>query len=196
MLKNLPGVNIPIINKYKENESMDIDMDDTSKKYIVQGDGAESEIIKQLEDKAFKKTALREFRPSQTINKLGSPIYFVSAHNDLTDEEFLLYYRDRLLGAIQNGGTFLITDGKGADEKIARFLRDNKGYTTIYHLYNRPNHNYGNFLTKGGYNNEIERDIAMSIDSTQDILWIKSCRDKSRVSENFIRRLKISNQTI
>jgi hypothetical protein len=116
------------------------------------------------------------------------PIYFVSAPQDLTDEEFIDFYRDRLLAAIKDNGLFYITDGRGADEKIARFLKNNNADVVLYHIGYSPNRNICQFSTKGGYRNEEERDRIMTRDSTQDILWIRA-GDKSRVYHNYMRRL-------
>lgn len=106
---------------------------------------------------------------------------FISGHLDLSQEEFNNYYAEKIYKAIKENCNFVIGDARGADSYAQKLLssymskEDSSLYdrVTIYHMKEKPRNNFGNFKTKGGFNDDEERDSQMTKDSTEDILWIR-----------------------
>lgn len=138
-----------------------------------------------------------------------SQIYFISGHLDLTEQEFEKYYVEKINFAISNECSFVIGDAKGADLLAQKYLTNciSNNLTfhdkvTIYHMFKKPRNNFGNFKTIGGFENDNDRDVQMTNDSTDDILWIRSKEEQllklgakydpnyvSGTQKNMIRRL-------
>jgi cephalosporin hydroxylase len=71
-----------------------------------------------------------------------------------------------------------------------------KNYTkvTVFHMYENPRNNVGEFVTQGGYESDKERDSAMTFNSTYDIAWIRPGREKSGTAKNIKRRSEINTK--
>ena len=108
--------------------------------------------------------------------------HFVSGHLNLTKDEFNTHYVDKLLGAVKNNYTILTSDSKGADAMTQQFLFD-LGYKNvfIYHMFDKPRINIGDFPTVGGAKSDEERDSNMTRDSNVDIAWVRSEEETKRL---------------
>jgi len=62
-------------------------------------------------------------------------------------------------------------------------------------MFDTPRNNSG-FLTKSGFKNDRERDIAMTQASTKDIAWVRKGREKSGTQDNINRRNELTKAII
>lgn len=116
---------------------------------------------------------------------------FISGHLDLTEDEFNYFYKDKIDLAISLDSEFILGDAKGADTMAQTYLSERKySKVVVYHMFNSPRNNVGNFPTKGGYISDEERDKAMTNDSNSDIAFIRKGREKSGTAKNLLRRMK------
>lgn len=109
--------------------------------------------------------------------------YFISGHLDLTEKEFIENYQNKIQNAILNNNTFVVGDAMGADSLAQKYLRDNiqdKNKVTVYHMFDEPRNNFGDFPVKTGFKNDDERDAQMTRDSDADILWLRSVEEQKR----------------
>ncbi|MCY1079238.1 hypothetical protein [Archangium lansingense] len=114
-------------------------------------------------------------------------ICFISGHLDLSEQEFQEHYAPRIDRAIALGATFVIGDARGADAMAQSYLKLKGATAIVFHMFDSPRHNAG-FPTKGGFKNDSERDSAMTLDSTEDLAWIRPGREKSGTAKNLQRR--------
>ncbi len=101
-------------------------------------------------------------------------IFFISGHVDLEDEEFLRYYQPQIDQALEMEASFVLGDARGADGMAQKYLATRTKKVTIYHLYERPLYNHGNFSTIGDFKSHAEKDAAMTNASSEDIAWVRS----------------------
>lgn len=113
--------------------------------------------------------------------------YFISGHQDLSKEEFDEHYKKRILDAVKSNASFVIGDARGGDSLAQKWLsylcRSNPDLhqrVTVYHMYQRPRNNLGNFPTKGGFESDEERDDAMTKNSQEDILWVRTPAEQQK----------------
>nr|QBK85938.1 MAG: hypothetical protein LCMAC101_05330 [Marseillevirus LCMAC101] len=131
--------------------------------------------------------------------------YFISGHIDLEEEEFEKYYRQKIDTALDDGASFVVGDARGADSMAQQYLKQKTEKVTVYHMYEKPLHNYGNFSVCGGFKSHSQKDAAMTKISTKDIAWIRSpdtmkrmlgdkydLKRKSGTERNLLRRKKQS----
>ena len=123
-----------------------------------------------------------------TTNK----VVFISGHRDITQDEFDKYYLDILDKLAENPHvTFVVGDYQGVDYMAQQALSEmvNPDRVTVYHMFEKPRHLANNkFHLKGGYKNDIERDSAMTHDSTEDLAWIRKGKETSGTAQNILRR--------
>lgn len=118
-------------------------------------------------------------------------VAFISGHLNLTDEEFSLYYKNRILQAAQVGARFVVGDARGTDLMAQQLLRDiGCRAVTVYHMHQSPRHNAGSFSAIGGFLSDEDRDHAMTQDSTCDIAWVRPGRESSGTARNLARRAR------
>jgi hypothetical protein len=119
-------------------------------------------------------------------------VYFISGHRDITQDEFDKYYLDMINRAAEDiSATFVVGDYYGVDFKAQQVLSKivNPDRVTVYHMFDKPRHLANNmFRLKGGYKNDIDRDSAMTRDSTDDIAWIRKGKETSGTAQNILRR--------
>lgn len=117
---------------------------------------------------------------------------FVSGHLDLTPDEFQEHYVPKLQNAVAQNHTFVVGDARGADALAQGFFAYfiEKDRVTVYHMFDSPRHNIGNFKTVGGFKSDNERDSEMTRMSNYDIVWIRSGRENSGSAKNLARRTK------
>lgn len=113
--------------------------------------------------------------------------YFVSGHLDITIDEAHEHYRPRITQAIAEGATFVVGDAKGADWLAQAFLKGRGAKATVFHMFKKPRHNEG-FPTKGGFESDLARDIAMTEASDADIAWVRPGREGGGTALNLARR--------
>jgi len=121
-------------------------------------------------------------------------IYFISGHRNITDDEFMTHYSSKINEALRDpNASFVVGECDGVDSKAQKFLIGKTENLIVYHIGNEPVNNIGNWKTKGGYNNHIERDSAMTKDSDIDIFWIRNWGENSGTEQNILRRKQIKN---
>ena len=114
--------------------------------------------------------------------------YFISGHQDLIQEEFDTHYKDRIINAInENDSNFVVGDARGADtsaqQLLAHHCKTNKSLynrVKVYHMFHKPRNNFGRFKTMSGFQDDDERDEAMTNASDEDILWIRSPEEQKK----------------
>lgn len=121
--------------------------------------------------------------------------YFISGHRDITKKEFQLHYAKPIMNAVLRDpkSKFLMGDYYGVDEMAQAYLSELKNkYTEIdivvYHMFDSPRNCVDGFATKGGYINDHARDSAMTVDSDEDIAWVRSGKSDSGTAQNILRR--------
>ena len=114
--------------------------------------------------------------------------YFISSHLDLTENEFNEHYKSIIDEVLLNQDNFIIGDARGADTMAQMYLFNKTNKVTIYHMFNNPRNNVGNFKTIGGFCSDSERDSAMAQSNDHDIAWVRPGREKSGTAKNLKRR--------
>ena len=117
-------------------------------------------------------------------------IYFVSGHLDLTDDEFAAHYAPAIDEARARGGRFVVGDARGADLLFQRHARAHALAVTVFHMFERPRNNVGEFATVGGFTSDDARDAAMTAASSRDIAWVRPGRERSGTARNLERRAR------
>ena len=139
-------------------------------------------IVFQTVGKKYKNKELR----------MTNRIYFISGHRDITQEEFDKYYLEILDKVAEDASaTFVVGDYEGVDfmaqQALAEMVSPNR--VTVYHMFDKPRHLASDkFNLKGGYKNDIDRDSAMTRESTDDIAWIRKGKETSGTAQNILRR--------
>lgn len=107
--------------------------------------------------------------------------YFISGHTDLTYDEFIKRYKDRIDRAVSEGASFVIGDAPGVDTYTNMYLSDKWLDLVVYHIGTEPKNNPGNFPTCGGFKNHDDKDAAMTNVSDEDILYIRSIAEQQAI---------------
>ena len=119
-------------------------------------------------------------------------IAFISGHLDLTQEEFNEHYIPKIQEAIGRGDRFVVGDAKGTDTMAQAYLlyRDlvRPGFVSVYHMFENPRNNVGDFEPRGGFKTDEDRDSMMTAVSDYDIAWVRPGREKSGTAKNLERR--------
>lgn len=113
-------------------------------------------------------------------------IYFVSGHLNLTQKEFDEHYADKILDAIKSNSKIITSDSKGCDTFTQQFLVNNAvkpNNVVIYHMFDKPRVNIGNFPSVGGAKSDEERDSMMTRNSTHDIAWVRPESETKKLVE-------------
>jgi hypothetical protein len=114
--------------------------------------------------------------------------YFISGHRNVTREEFNIHYAEKIVDAIMENASFVVGDCPGVDmmaqEWLKRCLVDR---VTVYHMLESPRCNAG-FPLKGGFKSDVERDYTMTLDSDDDIAWVRPGCERSGTGNNLDRR--------
>ena len=116
--------------------------------------------------------------------------YFISGHLSLTEEEFKLHYQSKIDIALDEACSFVIGDARGADALSQKYLKGKTENVMVYHMFESPRNNAG-FKTMGGFTSDRSRDIQMTMDSDEDIAWVRPGREESGTAENLKRRLRL-----
>ena len=131
----------------------------------------------------------------------SAKVYFISGHLDgLSDEIFSLHYKPSIdLGIGEEKSQFVMGDSVGADtmaqhylDEMAKSVPGLRDRVTVFHMFDKPRNNVGNFATHGGFKDDESRDRAMTMWSTDDILWIRSAEESKKLYGKKFRANRIS----
>jgi len=114
--------------------------------------------------------------------------YFISGHLDLTEDEFNEHYGPIIDLALSDQDSFVIGDARGADTIAQAYLTNKTSRVIVYHMFESPRNNVGDFPTIGGFRSDNERDSSMTQNSDHDIAWVRPGRKKSGTAKNIERR--------
>ena len=120
--------------------------------------------------------------------------YFISGHRDITPAEFSRSYSQMILSVQPSAGeeaTFVVGECAGVDSMAQDFIHalNNPGiHVVVYHMFTKPRYNPYNYPTAGGYQNDYDRDCAMTMASDEDILWVRPGKENSGTAQNKVRR--------
>lgn len=117
-----------------------------------------------------------------------TPVAFVSGHLDLSEDEFRLHYVELIEAAAARGCGFVVGDARGADLLFQRHAHARGLQVTVFHMFERPRHNLGEFPTVGGFPSDASRDAALTAASSFDIAWVRPGRERSGTARNLRRR--------
>jgi hypothetical protein len=81
------------------------------------------------------------------------------------------------------------SEGKIESNFLPEGLRER---VTVFHMFDKPRNNIGNFATHGGFKDDESRDRAMTIVSTDDILWIRPVEESKKLYGKKYRPNRIS----
>jgi len=124
-------------------------------------------------------------------------VYFISGHRDITPEEFIALYEPIIEDALKDPqAKFVVGDCSGVDKIAQAYLAQqvSKEAVTVYHAYENPRNNMGNFPTCGGFTSQTKKDAAMTEASDADIAWVRPGYEDSGTARNLKRRLKASQR--
>jgi len=114
--------------------------------------------------------------------------YFISGHRNITEKEFKEHYISTIDKILVSGDCrFVIGDYYGADIMAQNYLKEKSANVTVYHMLVAPKNNAG-FPLIGGFENDEDRDAAMTSVSNRDIAWVRSGNDISGTAINLRRR--------
>jgi hypothetical protein len=121
-------------------------------------------------------------------------ICFISGHRDISENEFREHYENKIFEAINQDCSFVLADCRGVDEQSQKFLKAfNVKDVKVYHMFEEPRYNSG-FECIGGFQNDIERDTAMTEASDYDIAWVRPGKERSGTAQNIERRKNINRK--
>ena len=123
--------------------------------------------------------------------------YFISGHRNITEEEFTNYKN-----ALQNilnekpDALFVVGDYEGVDIMCQHFLIDElnvePSQVTVYHMYDTPRNIHPQITNiVGGFENDEDRDAAMTYISCADIAFVRDHTTWSGTGQNILRRFKL-----
>ena len=137
----------------------------------------------------------RGFQEVKEMEKAKEVTYFISGHRDITEDEFERNYKIALEAVVNNvpDCKFVVGDCQGADIMAQNYLIDVLGVDpdriTVYHVGDKArnlNPEIRNIMC--GFEDDREKDAAMTYASSDDIAFV---RDNTRISgtaENILRR--------
>lgn len=128
--------------------------------------------------------------------------FFISGHRDLTEGEFEQFYIPKINEVIDKyNADFVIGEYEGADIMAQNYLVDTLNYNLdkifVYHMGDKPrcsNPKIKNFIS--GFSDDIDRDTCMTIDSDEDIAFVRKGRYESGTSQNIIRRTEFDAKSL
>lgn len=124
------------------------------------------------------------------------PIYFISGHRDITVANFYKHYVPMIDIALDNDYcSFVVGDCMGVDI-MAQIYLASKGIhdVTVYHMLEHPRFSHPTYERKGGYISDVDRDLAMTLNSDIDIAWIDKGRERSGTGQNLERRTWVNER--
>lgn len=121
--------------------------------------------------------------------------YFISGHRDITLKEFQQHYAKEIMNVVLRDHTskFVVGDYYGVDQMAQDYLWSLKQKyvdieITVYHMLESARNNENGFPTLGGFKNDHDRDSQMTLDSDEDIAWVRAGKSNSGTAQNLLRR--------
>ena len=137
----------------------------------------------------------RGFQELLDREKAKEVTYFISGHRDITEDEFERNYKITLEGIVNEvpDCRFVVGDCEGADIMAQNYLLDVLGVDpdriTVYHVGDSArnlNPKVCNIMC--GFENDREKDAAMTAASSVDIAFVRNNTEISGTAENILRR--------
>lgn len=101
-------------------------------------------------------------------------VAMVSGHTDLTEEEFLKYYKEKIDDYLVQGYSFVVGGADGADKLTQLYLSTYpKVEVTVYDKGSQKNVHCNRFKHVNGFSSYPERDEAMTDASSVDICILR-----------------------
>lgn len=125
--------------------------------------------------------------------------FFISGHRDITIDEFNTLYKDKIKQVIKDyNAYFVVGDYEGVDILAQDYLINELKYDankiTVYFMGDIPNKINSKIKNlSGGYQNDIDRDTAMTNASDEDIAYVRKDRWTSGTAQNILRRYEFTN---
>ena len=124
-----------------------------------------------------------------------SKTYFISGHRNITETEFEKY-KNSIKKVLEKepDAIFVVGDYYGVDIMAQNYLLDElnvePNQVIVYHMFETPrNVNPKVIKTIGGFENDEERDSAMTANSSKDIAFVKDHTKLSGTAQNILRRM-------
>lgn len=123
--------------------------------------------------------------------------YFISGHRDITKEEFEKNYcpiiDDIVKSNLPANIRFIMGDYHGADYMSQHYLVEVLNFPPericVYHMGKKPMNIHPKIDNRvGGFNNDEERDSAMTRDSHIDVAFVRNHNKWSGTGANILRR--------
>ena len=147
---------------------------------------------KRIDDRNIEELLTELNEPEEIDETLNT--YFISGHRDITENEFEYYYIPLINEALSENpnAKFIVGDCDGVDIMAQNYLVsiiDDISRITVYCVGDTPkNINSEIIYIKNGFNDEREKDIAMTNASFKDIALVKQCEYITGTGENILRR--------
>lgn len=147
---------------------------------------------KRIDDRNIEEI-LKELNEPEEIDETLNT-YFISGHRDITENEFEYYYIPLINEALSENpnAKFIVGDCDGVDIMAQNYLVsiiDDISRITVYCVGDTPkNINSELIYIKNGFNNEREKDTAMTNASFKDIALVRQCEYITGTGENILRR--------
>ena len=125
--------------------------------------------------------------------------YFISGHLDISEQDFDTHYKPHIDSALEEKAYFVVGDAVGADTIAQKYLfacckTDPSIHkrVVIFHMFDKPRNNIGQFNTMGNFTDDESRDAAMTNSSTKDILYVRSAEESKKLYGKKYRANRIS----
>ena len=147
---------------------------------------------KRIDDRNIEEILTELNEPEEIDETLNT--YFISGHRDITENEFEYYYIPLINEALSENpnAKFIVGDCDGVDIMAQNYLVsiiDDISRITVYCVGDTPkNINPELIYIKNGFNDEREKDIAMTNASFKDIALVRQCEYITGTGENILRR--------
>lgn len=126
--------------------------------------------------------------------------YFISGHRDGNQNEFEFCYEPLINMALNSTSDahFVIGDCEGIDIMAQNYLMDVIGIepnrVTVYHVGDTPRNVNSKIINLvGGFKDDIEKDVAMTNASFEDIALVRDCTKLSGTAQNILRRYMLKS---
>ena len=126
-------------------------------------------------------------------------IYFISGHIDISEQDFDIHYKPLINKALEEKAKFFVGDAKGIDTFAQRYLNEYSKTDSsicdrvlVFHMFDKPRNNMGSFKTVGGFKSDEDRDSNMTLNSTKDILYVRSAEESMKLYGKKYRQNRIS----
>jgi hypothetical protein len=147
---------------------------------------------KRIDDRNIEELLTELNEPEEIDETLNT--YFISGHRDITENEFEYYYIPLINEALSENpnAKFIVGDCDGVDIMAQNYLVsiiDDISRITVYCVGDTPkNINSELIYIKNGFNDEREKDTAMTNSSFKDIALVRQCEYITGTGENILRR--------